>query len=61
MLTIPSILNQTDMNKNKTISSFILLVVFIRLKCDAIDVNNEILAIDKEIDKKFGDFFIGKR
>ena len=60
MLTIPSILNQTDM-KNKTISSFILLVVFIRLKCDAIDVNNEILAIDKEIDKKFGDFFIGKR
>lgn len=60
MLTIPSILNQTDM-KNKTISSFILLVVFIRLKCDTIDVNNETLAIDKEIDKKFGDFFIGKR
>ena len=47
--------------KNKTISTFILWVVFIRLESDAIDVNNEILAIDKGIDEKFGDFFKGKR
>ena len=47
--------------KYKCLTIIVLLIMTIIQYSNAIDISNEILEVEKEIDRKFGNFFKNKR
>ena len=47
--------------KCQCLTIIVLLIITIIQHSNAIDISNEILEVEKEMDRKFGDFFRNKR
>ena len=47
--------------KCQCLTIIVLLIMTIIQHSNAIDISNEILEVEKEMDRKFGDFFKNKR